>query len=97
MKGGLAAAVAAALGFVGEGAFAGSISFLITGDEEGPAINGTVKLLEWARAKGETFDHCVVGEPTSVEGARRHDQARPARLADRAPDPAWPAGPRRLP
>ncbi len=67
MKGGLAAAVAAALGFVGEGAFAGSISFLITGDEEGPAINGTVKLLEWAKAKGETFDHCIVGEPTSVE------------------------------
>ena len=45
---------------------AGSISLLITGDEEGVAINGTVKLLEWLRARGEKIDHCVVGEPTSV-------------------------------
>ena len=67
MKGGLAAALAAALDFVARGAFAGSISFLITGDEEGPSINGTAKLLEWAQARGETFDHCLVGEPTSVE------------------------------
>jgi succinyl-diaminopimelate desuccinylase len=67
MKGGLAAALAAALGFVAEGAFAGSISFLVTGDEEGPSINGTAKLLDWALAKGETFDHCIVGEPTSVK------------------------------
>ena len=66
MKGGLAAAVAAALRFVARGAFAGSISFLVTGDEEGPAVNGTVKLLDWARARGERFDHCVLGEPTSV-------------------------------
>ncbi len=66
MKGGIAAAVAAALRFVARGAFPGSISFLITGDEEGPAVNGTVKLLEWARARGERFDHCVLGEPTSV-------------------------------
>ncbi len=64
MKGGLAAAVAATLGFIAKGAFAGSVSFLITGDEEGPSINGTVKLLEWARARGERFDHCIVGEPT---------------------------------
>jgi succinyl-diaminopimelate desuccinylase len=67
MKGGLAAALAAALGFVAEGAFVGSISFLITGDEEGPSINGTAKLLDWALAKGERFDHCIVGEPTSVK------------------------------
>ncbi len=66
MKGGIAAALAAALRFVARGAFAGSISFLITGDEEGPAVNGTVKLLDWARARGERFDHCVLGEPTSV-------------------------------
>jgi len=66
MKGGLAAAVAAALGFVARGPFSGSISFLVTGDEEGPAVNGTAKLLQWARAKGETFDHCIVGEPTSI-------------------------------
>jgi succinyl-diaminopimelate desuccinylase len=66
MKGGLAAAAAAALRFIAKGPFAGSISFLITGDEEGPAVNGTVKLLEWALTKGERFDHCILGEPTSV-------------------------------
>ena len=44
----------------------GSISLLITGDEEGAAINGTVKLLEWLKERGEKIDHCVVGEPTSV-------------------------------
>jgi succinyl-diaminopimelate desuccinylase len=66
MKGGVAAAVAAALRFVAGGPPKGSISFLITGDEEGPATDGTVKLLQWALAKGERFDHCVLGEPTSV-------------------------------
>ena len=45
----------------------GSLSFLITGDEEGVAVNGTVKLLEWAAARGETFDHCILGEPTNPE------------------------------
>jgi len=65
MKGGLAAAIAAALRFVRRGAFSGSISFLITGDEEGPATNGTVKLLDWALQRGEKFDCCIVGEPTS--------------------------------
>jgi succinyl-diaminopimelate desuccinylase len=44
----------------------GTISFLITGDEEGPAVNGTRKLLRWARELGEKFDHCLVGEPTNV-------------------------------
>jgi succinyl-diaminopimelate desuccinylase len=44
----------------------GSVSLLITGDEEGAAVNGTVKLLEWLKARGEKIDHCVVGEPTSV-------------------------------
>ena len=67
MKGGVAASIAAALRFVAKGAFPGSISFLLTGDEEGPAVNGTVKLLDWALAKGETFDHCILGESTSVE------------------------------
>lgn len=43
----------------------GSISLLITGDEEGPAVNGTVKMLEWLKDRGETLDHCLVGEPTS--------------------------------
>jgi succinyl-diaminopimelate desuccinylase len=46
--------------------FKGSISLLITGDEEGAAVNGTVKLLEWLKARSEKIDHCVVGEPTSV-------------------------------
>jgi succinyl-diaminopimelate desuccinylase len=67
MKGGVAASVAAALRFIANGAFAGSISFLITGDEEGPAVNGTVKLVDWALARGETFDHCILGESTSVK------------------------------
>ena len=44
----------------------GSISFLITGDEEGPAINGTKKVLDWLKARDETIDQCLVGEPTSV-------------------------------
>ncbi len=48
-----------------KGDFGGSISFLITGDEEGPAINGTKKLLAWAQDKGESWDACVVGEPTN--------------------------------
>jgi succinyl-diaminopimelate desuccinylase len=67
MKGGVAAAAAAALRFIAKGSFQGSISFLVTGDEEGPAVNGTVKLLDWALAKGERFDHCVLGESTSVK------------------------------
>ncbi len=66
MKGGVAAAVAAVLAHLAEaGAPEGSISFLITGDEEGPAVNGTPKLLDWARDRGERFDHCVLGEPTN--------------------------------
>ena len=67
MKGGIAAFLSAALRFLerrGED-FGGSISFLITGDEEGPAVNGTRKLLEWCAARGEAFDAAVVGEPTN--------------------------------
>ncbi len=66
MKGGVAAFAAAACAFVARrGLPKGSIGFLITGDEEGLAINGTGKLLRWAYEKGERFDHCIVGEPTS--------------------------------
>lgn len=66
MKGGIAAFVAAALARLErDGPPPGSIALLITGDEEGPAINGTVKLLDWARSRGERFDHAIVGEPTS--------------------------------
>ena len=49
--------------------FKGSISLLITGDEEGAAVNGTVKMLEWLKARGETINHCIVGEPTSAAHA----------------------------
>src|ERR1700730_11809175 len=48
-------------------AFAGSISLLITGDEEGVAVNGTKKVLGWLREQGEILDACLVGEPTSAE------------------------------
>jgi len=66
MKGGVAAMLAAAIRFVrANPGFSGSIGFLLTGDEEGPAVNGTVRLLEWARARGERFDHCILGEPTN--------------------------------
>src|SRR5690606_11618580 len=49
------------------GAPKGSVSLLITGDEEGPAVNGTVKLLEWAAGRGETWDAALVGEPTNPD------------------------------
>ncbi|MBB3017587.1 succinyl-diaminopimelate desuccinylase [Microvirga lupini] len=66
MKGGVACMMAAALDFIrNTPGFKGSIGFLITGDEEGPAVNGTVKLLEWAKGRGERFDHCILGEPTN--------------------------------
>ncbi len=66
MKGGIAAFAAAALRYVGKhGRPKGTISLLITGDEEGPSVNGTVKLLEWADARGEKFSHAIVGEPTN--------------------------------
>ena len=68
MKGGIACFVAAVARHIAEhGRPKGSISLLITGDEEGPAINGTVKLLEWAAAKGEKWDAAIVGEPTNPE------------------------------
>lgn len=68
MKASVAAFVAAAARFIGEHAEPkGSISLLITGDEEGDAINGTVKVLDWMKARGEIIDVCVVGEPTSAK------------------------------
>ena len=67
MKGAIAAFADAAACFVGRRGrdFGGSISLLITGDEEGPAVNGTVKMLKRLADRGETIDACVVGEPTS--------------------------------
>ena len=68
MKGGIACFVAAVARHVEKhGGVGGSIAFLITGDEEGPAVNGTVKLIEWAAARGETWDAAIVGEPTNPE------------------------------
>ncbi|HXF54205.1 MAG TPA: succinyl-diaminopimelate desuccinylase [Hyphomicrobiaceae bacterium] len=69
MKGAIACFTAAALGHLKErGRSApGSISFLITGDEEGPSINGTAKVLKWLAARGERLDAAILGEPTSVE------------------------------
>jgi succinyl-diaminopimelate desuccinylase len=68
MKGAIAAFIAAAQRYLDrhEAGFNGSISLLITGDEEGPAINGTTKVLEWLGGRGEILDVCVVGEPTSA-------------------------------
>jgi len=73
MKGGIACSVAAVLDHLAANGGRprkddkGSISFLITGDEEDVSINGTVKLLQWAAARSEKFDHCVLGEPSNVE------------------------------
>lgn len=67
MKGAIAAFTDAATRFLSKRGrdFGGSISLLITGDEEGPAVNGTVKMLKRLAERGETIDACVVGEPTS--------------------------------
>jgi succinyl-diaminopimelate desuccinylase len=69
MKGGIACAVAAVLDHLAanDGKPKGSISFLITGDEESIAVNGTPKLLEWTAERGEKFDHCILGEPSNQE------------------------------
>ena len=68
MKGAIAAFVAAVAGHIEtHGQPDGSISFLITGDEEGPSINGTRKMLGWLQEQGEIIDDCVVGEPTNPE------------------------------
>ena len=68
MKGAVACAVAASIDHVAAcgGKPKGSISFLITGDEESVAVNGTVKLLQWAAERGHTFDHCLLGEPSNA-------------------------------
>jgi succinyl-diaminopimelate desuccinylase len=69
MKGGIACFIAAALDYLAANSGApkrGSISLLITGDEESVAVNGTVKLLRWAAERGEVFDHCILGEPSNI-------------------------------
>ena len=69
MKGAIACFVAASARFLNQRdkVFPGSISLLITGDEEGPAVNGTAKVLDWMKDRGETLDVCLVGEPTNPE------------------------------
>jgi len=69
MKGGIACFLAAALEYTAKskGDLPGSLSFIITGDEEGPAINGTVKMLDRLKDQGEVVDHCIVGEPTNPQ------------------------------
>jgi succinyl-diaminopimelate desuccinylase len=68
MKGAIACFVAAALDYAKSRGreLDGSISLLITGDEEGPAVNGTRKVLAWMKEQGERLDHCIVGEPTNA-------------------------------
>ncbi len=69
MKSAIASFVAASQRFIADNGkkFSGSISFLITGDEEGPAINGTAKVLKWMEQNQEIIDGCMVGEPTNPE------------------------------
>ena len=68
MKGSVAAFAVAAMDYIRENPKAsGSISFLITGDEEGPAINGTIKVLDWMKQNGQLPDHCLVGEPSCAD------------------------------
>ena len=68
MKSSIAAFVIAAEEFVAaQPGHAGSIALLLTSDEEGPSIDGTVKVCEWLQQRGTRLDYCVVGEPTSVE------------------------------
>ncbi len=69
MKGAIACFAVAALRFIASrnGKIPGAISFLITGDEEGPSINGTAKVLDWMKDNGERMDACIVGEPSSLD------------------------------
>jgi succinyl-diaminopimelate desuccinylase len=67
MKGGIAAWIAAVSRVLARGPVKGSLSLLITGDEEGVAEHGTVKVVEALLAEGERIDHCIVGEPSSAE------------------------------
>ena len=98
MKGGIACFLAAALGHLRDsGLPRGTLSFLITGDEEGPSLNGTVKLLAFARAAGHRFDAALVGEPTSrarvgdmVKIGRRGSLSGVIRVAGRQGHVAYP-------
>ena len=88
MKSAIACFVAAALDYLAahRGGPKGSISLLITGDEESVAVNGTVKLLKWAADRGESFDHCILGEPTNPSRCRT-TESDDAQLCDDAGRP----------
>src|SRR4029078_7939195 len=71
MKSSIAAFVVAVESFIKEKTnHSGSIAFLLTSDEEGPAVDGTVKVVEVLKRRGEMMDYCIVGEPTSVDALR---------------------------
>ena len=67
MKGGVASFIAALARYLESNKLEDSISLIITNDEEGPGINGTIKLLNWAKTKGEKWDAAIVGEPTNPD------------------------------
>ncbi len=68
MKGGLAAMVVAVEQFLAaKPKLHGSLAFLITSDEEGPSVDGTIKVMEWLKRRGEKIDWCVLGEPSCLE------------------------------
>jgi succinyl-diaminopimelate desuccinylase len=69
MKSSIAAFVNAVSRFLPDRPAAGSISLLITGDEEGAAVDGTARVLRWLGERGESIDHCIVGEPTAAAQA----------------------------
>ena len=89
MKGAIAAFTDAVARFLARHGrdFGGSISLLITGDEEGPAVNGTVKMLKRLAERGETIDVCVVGEPTSSK--RFGDMIKIGRRGSMTADRRW--------
>ncbi len=98
MKGGVAAFVAAVLRYIEKhGAPKGTISFILTGDEEGPACNGTVKLMQWAAERGEQFSDSVLGEPTNphamgdmIKVGRRGSQSGTVRVCGKQGHVAYP-------
>ena len=98
MKGAIACFVAAALAFIKERPMInGALSLLITGDEEGPAINGTAKLIDWARSQSRAFDAALVGEPTSerrlgdtIKIGRRGSLSATVRVTGRQGHAAYP-------
>ena len=96
MKSGVAAFCAAAIDFVQTTPPDGAIIITLTGDEEGPAQDGTRAILDWMEQNGEQMTHCLVGEPTCPEQMGRYDENRQARLYQRANHRDWSAGACRL-